>query len=103
MIKHIVMVRLRDTEAKLENATKLKEAIEGLMGVVPELKSMEVGLNLSTKASAYDLVLTSLFDTLEGLEAYRVHPEHKKVLELLYEVMEGTAVVDYEATSNTEH
>jgi len=98
MIKHIVMVRLKEAgslEAKLENANKLKSAIEDLMGKVPELKSMEVGLNLNTKPAAYDLVLTSEFESLEALDIYRVHPEHKKVLELLYELMESTAVVDY--------
>ena len=92
------MIRLKDSvsaEAKSENARKLKEAIEGLMGKIPELKSMEVGLNLSTKPSAYDLVLTSEFESVEALDMYRIHPEHKKVLELLYEVMEQTAVVDY--------
>lgn len=99
MIKHIVMIRLKEAgspEAKHSNAEKLRSAIEGLMGKVPELLSMEVGMNLSTKASAYDLVLTSEFDSMETLKIYRVHPEHKKVVELLYEVMESTAVVDYE-------
>ena len=92
------MIRLKtaDPEAKAKDAMQLKEAVESLLGVVPELKSLEVGLNLSTKPSAYDLVLTSEFDSLATLDAYRVHPEHQKVLELLYEVMEQTAVVDYE-------
>jgi hypothetical protein len=99
MIKHIVMIRLKEAgspEEKLENGRRLKTSIEGLLGKIPELLSMEVGKNLSTKASAYDLVLTSTFDSLETLDTYRVHPEHQKVLELLYEVMESTAVVDYE-------
>ena len=99
MIKHIVMIRLKETdppEVKCENVKKLNAAIESLMGVIQELKSMEVGINLSTKPSAYDLVLTSVFDSLEDLDIYRVHPEHKKVLDLLYEVYEQTAVVDYE-------
>ena len=99
MIKHIVMIRLKDfdtPEAKKVNAEKLKGAIEGLMGKIPELLSMEVGMNLNTKPAAYDLVLTSVFHSLETLDIYRVHPEHKKVLELLYELMEKTAVVDYE-------
>jgi len=93
------MIRLKEAgspEAKLENAKKLKAAIEGLMGKIQELKSMEVGLNLSSKPSAYDLVLTSEFESVETLDIYRIHPEHQKVLELLYEVMEQTAVVDYE-------
>lgn len=93
------MIRLKDTDPpalKAENTAKLKEAIEALMGKVPELLSMEVGNNLSTKAAAYDLVLTSEFNSMEDLDVYRIHPEHKKVLDLLYEVYEETAVVDYE-------
>jgi hypothetical protein len=98
MIKHIVMIRVKgnDPEEKRKNAASLKDAIDGLMGKVPELKSMEVGLNVNENPKAYDLVLTSAFDSLQDLDAYRVHPEHKKVLELLYELMEGTAVADYE-------
>ena len=98
MIKHIVMIRLKEAgspEEKLENERRLKASIEGLLGKIPKLLSMEVGKNMSTKSSAYDLVLTSTFDSMETLETYRVHPEHQKVLELLYEVMESTAVVDY--------
>lgn len=101
MIKHIVMIRLKDDEPerKKQEALKLKAAIEGLMGNVPELRSMEVGLNLNIKPSAYDLVLTSTFDSMEALESYRVHPAHKIVLEHLYKVMDQTAVVDYDTTS----
>lgn len=98
MIKHIVMIRLKeqDPEIRIKHAHQMKNAIDGLMGRVPELKSMEVGLNLSTKASAYDIVLTSAFESMESLDVYRVHPEHQKVVELLHKVMEQTAVVDYE-------
>ena len=91
------MIRLKgdDPEKKKQAAIDLKAAIDGLLGVVPELKSMEVGLNLNTKPSAYDLVLTSEFDSLEDLDSYRVHPAHKIVLDHLYKVMDQTAVVDY--------
>jgi hypothetical protein len=98
MIKHIVMIRLKgdDPEKKKQAAISLKASIDGLLGAVPELKGMEVGLNLNNKSSAYDLVLTSIFDSLEDLDNYRVHPAHKIVLEQLYKVMDKTAVVDYE-------
>ena len=101
MIKHVVMIRLKDDEPqrKRQEAVRLKAAIDGLMGNVPELRSMEVGLNLNTKASAYDLVLTSTFDSVEALESYRVHPAHKIVLEHLYRVMDQTTVVDYDTES----
>jgi len=98
MIKHIVMIRVKgkNPEEKRQNANVLKDAIDGLMGRIPELKGMETGLNVNEKPMAYDLVLTSVFESMEALDAYRVHPEHKKVLEILYELKEETAVVDYE-------
>jgi hypothetical protein len=98
MIKHIVMIRVKgdNPDEKSKNAERMRAAIDGLMGKVPELISMETGLNVNIKPMAYDLVLTSVFNSLEDLESYRVHPEHKKVLELLYELKEETAVVDYE-------
>lgn len=98
MIKHIVMIRVKgkNPEEKRQNANALKDAIDGLMGRIPELKGMETGLNVNEKPMAYDLVLTSVFDSMEDLDVYRVHPEHKKVLEILYELKDETAVVDYE-------
>jgi len=97
MLKHIVMLRLKDFDPDQRNRhiNDLKSAIESLIGKIPELKFMEVGLNISTKPSAYDLVLTSHFESVDDLNVYRDHPEHKKVLEYLYEVTRETAVVDY--------
>ena len=99
MVKHIVMLKLKDTEnriEKLENALQLKKAIEALGYKIDEVKYMEVGLNYNEKPTAFDLVLTSTFDNSEALDAYRGHPEHVKVLDFLDEVTEKTAVVDYE-------
>ncbi|NOX46601.1 MAG: Dabb family protein [Chlorobi bacterium] len=99
MVKHIVMLKLKDTEnriEKLENALQLKKAIEALGYKIDEVKYMEVGLNYNEKPTAFDLVLTSTFDNGEALDAYRGHPEHIKVLDFLDKVTEKTAVVDYE-------
>ena len=99
MIKHVVMLRLKDYDnktQKLENALKLKKALEDLRVGIRELKSMEVGLNFNEKPSAYDLVLISTFETETDLEIYRMHPEHKKLMVFLKTVTSETAVVDYE-------
>ena len=99
MVKHIVMLKLGETEDridKLENALKLKKAIEDLNFKIDEVKYMEVGLNYNEKPTAFDLVLTTTFDNAEALDVYRKHPEHIKVLDFLNEVTDKTAVVDYE-------
>ncbi len=99
MVKHIVMLKLKDYEnktQKLENALALKKAIEDLKIYIDEIKSMEVGLNFNEKQNAYDLVLTSVFESEDDLEIYRMHPEHKKVLVFLKSVTDDAVVVDYE-------
>ncbi|MEZ5196060.1 MAG: Dabb family protein [Bacteroidales bacterium] len=99
MVKHIVMLKLKEYDnktQKLENALKLKKALEHLKIYIDEVKYIEVGLNFNEKPTAYDLVLSTTFNSEEDLERYKVHPEHKKVLIFLDQVTDKTAVVDYE-------
>lgn len=95
MIKHIVMIKLKDASDKSIKAGELKRMLVDLVDKVDELAEMEVGINFNEK-SEYDMVLVSGFETKEDLENYRSHPEHVKVLDYLKKVMEKTAVVDYE-------
>ena len=93
------MLKLKEYDnkgQKLENALKLKKALEGLKIYIDELKYIEVGLNFNEKPTAYDLVLNTTFNSEDDLEKYRVHPEHKKLLIFLQQVTEDSAVVDYE-------
>lgn len=99
MVKHIVMLRLKEYDnktQKLENALKLKKAIEDLIVFIDQIKFIEVGLNFNEKPNAFDLVLSSTFETEADLEIYRLHPEHKKLMVFLKTVTSETAVVDYE-------
>jgi len=93
------MLRMKEYDnktQKLENALKLKKAIEDLKIFIDDLKRIEVGLNFNEKPHSYDLVLTAIFETEEGLNNYRNHPEHKKLMIFLKTVTEESAVVDYE-------
>jgi hypothetical protein len=89
------MVQFKDRTTKDQEAIKLKKMLEDLTDEIPSLYTMEVGLNINTKSSAFDLVLTADFENETGLNAYRVHPKHVKVLDYLKVVVEKTAVVDY--------
>jgi hypothetical protein len=89
------MVQFKNRTTKDEEAARLKRMLEDLADEIPSLYAMEVGLNMNTKSSAYDLVLTADFENETGLNAYRAHPAHKEVLEYLKSVTEKTAVVDY--------
>jgi len=95
MVVHIVMFMFKD-ENKQANLIQAKQMLEGLMGAVPTLKSIEVGVNFSDEERAMDLSIITTFDDRAGLDAYAVHPEHLKVVAFIKEVVAYSKVVDYE-------
>ena len=93
MIKHIVSIKIK--EKSKDQIDLVKSALESLPAKILEIKLFEVGVNISSAKSAYDLVLISEFDSLDTLETYRIHPEHQKVLELIKKHKSTSMVVDY--------
>lgn len=99
MFKHIVMWRFIDGangKSKREHARWAKESLEALVGVVPEILSLEVGVNVCMAGTAYDAVLVSAFESAEAMERYKVHPAHVAVAEGFKGITEGRAEADYE-------
>jgi hypothetical protein len=82
-------------ENRKENIAKAKEMLEALIGSVPSLRSMEVGINFSTETRAMDLSIYTEFDDEAGLKAYAIHPAHLKVVEFIKTVVTGSKVSDY--------
>ena len=97
MVVHIVMFKFKEKNRE-PNMIRAKQILEGLVGTVPTLRSMDVGLNFSDEERAMDLSIITTFETKEGLEAYAVHPEHLKAVEFIKQVVEYSKVVDYENT-----
>jgi hypothetical protein len=83
-------------ENRQANLIQAKQMLEALMGAVPTLRSMDVGLNFAKEDRAMDLSIITTFEDKAGLEAYAVHPEHMKVVEFIKQVVEYSKVVDYE-------
>jgi antibiotic biosynthesis monooxygenase (ABM) superfamily enzyme len=88
-------------ENRDKNITKAKEMLEALMGQVPSLLSMEVGINFSTEGRAMDLSIITIFENREKLDAYAVDPAHLKVVEFIKSVVSSSKVVDYEIERET--
>ena len=97
MINHVVLFKLKDfpDEEKAKVLAELKGLLEGLKGKIDELKYIEVGVNYELDAKSFDIALNSHFETMEDLDVYRVHPEHKKVLGRILETTVSRAAVDY--------
>jgi valyl-tRNA synthetase len=99
MIKHIVMWTLKDSyEGKDKQALiqEFKDKLEALQDTISEVRSLEVGVNISPRPSAQDLVLYTEFDDSAALDRYRNHPDHLKVVEWVKNVVQDGYVVDYE-------
>ena len=96
-IRHIVMWRLRGETAEERTAARLKvkDAFEGLKGLIKGLNHIEVGLDVSDVDYACDVVLVSEFADSVALKAYATHPEHLRVREELGDLRVGRFQVDY--------
>ena len=92
MIRHIVMWKFRPgTEAEQK---QFLTGLQGLYGVIPQLKSCEVAVNVGE--GNYDAVLVSEFESLQELEAYKNDPRHKVLSNLCKSIREDRVAVDYE-------
>jgi Stress responsive A/B Barrel Domain. len=83
--------------SKGENAKLMKERLEHLQLVIPEIKRVEVGINLpSSEYSNFDVVLDMYFESYEDMVTYQIHPEHEQVSAWIGNVREHRCAVDYE-------
>ena len=99
MLKHVVMWRFvegAEGKSRSEHAQWMKEHLEALVGVVPEIRALEVGIDCNRGAAAYDAVLISLFDDAEALKRYKNHPAHQAISTHCKQGRESRTVVDYE-------
>ncbi|TGC09521.1 Dabb family protein [Methanolobus halotolerans] len=98
MLKHIVMWKLKETaegRTSQENADLMKKMLEDLKDQIPEIESIEVGVNINSSDAAFDVVLYSEFRNEKALLSYQKHPEHVKVADLVGKINEMRVVVDY--------
>jgi quinol monooxygenase YgiN len=97
MIKHVVVWRLRTTPSVAHNAQLVRQQLEGMVGRIPGLLRVEVGVNFLQDANAADMVLYTEFPDRAALDAYATHPVHEAVKAVLRELTLERRVVDYEA------
>lgn len=97
MIKHMIIWKMKEglTE-KRETATKIKEALEGLVGKIDGLVEMHI-LTECYDTSAGDLMMDSTFTDRAALEAYQKHPLHVEIsTELVRPVVTERLSFDYQ-------
>ena len=98
MIRHVVSWKLlaEDAAGKAESAGTIAAALRSLPPVVPEILSLEVGANVAYPGSNWDVVLIADYESLVALEAYQVHPEHQRVVDIIRPLVASRSAVDFE-------
>ena len=107
MIRHIVLVRFRkDAGSATVNATF--EALKRLKAVVPGIRAIHVGANISPEGlgRGYSHAFTVDFDDEAARDRYLADEDHAKVGAALVAAaeggIEGLAVVDFEVEERVE-
>ena len=92
MIKHVVMWKFKPgTENEMN---EFISGLRGLYGVIPQIRSQEVGVNCLK--GNYDAVLISTFDSLADLDTYKNDPRHVAVASLCKNIRTDRVAVDFE-------
>lgn len=92
MIKHIVMWKFKPGTEQEQEA--FLTGLRNLYGVIPQIKTQEVGKNCAE--GNYDAVLISTFASLEDLTIYKNDPRHVEVSALCKSIRADRVAVDYE-------
>ncbi len=78
MVKHIILWTLKEEYDTDEIKREMKEALEGLVGVVLGLLKMEITISPLASSTA-DVMLYSELENEEALKGYATHPAHVAV------------------------
>ena len=96
MIKRIAMWKLKDRSETKE----LAAAINSLKRNVPSVLDIEVGVNINSTKSAFDLVFTATFESAGKLKEFEKDNYHKEISAKVSAAREYRVVVDYEVKGN---
>ena len=98
MVRYCVMWKFKPSDGKTpkELAEDVKEKYESLLGLVPGLANIEVGVNRNEGKTSYDAVMIADFENWEALAAYKADTMRDNVIEYVKTIAEVRAKVEYE-------
>jgi hypothetical protein len=94
MIRHVVLWELHDPEQAALFAATLAEC-QALIGVLPGLRSFEIGRRGDGLAASADVCLVAGFDDAAALHAYEIDPLHRGVAARLGPLRRARHVLDF--------
>ena len=98
MIRHIVMFRFKEEaegKSRMENVLATKAMLDALPAKIPQILRSETHIDTEgANPENAHLILISEFESLETLEEYLVHPDHKAVGAFMRPLRESRAGID---------
>lgn len=95
MIKHVVCYKFK--EPTEENLRKAKEVLLSMVGRVPEVKAMNVGIDILHTERSYDLILEVVLESVAAMDLYQKDEYHCSVVKAyMQEVREASIAIDFE-------
>ena len=91
MIRHVVVFKAKEN-APLE---EFKKRIEALKSVIPQIKHIEVGIDIRYDKNPSDFCVITEVENIDDLDIYAKHPKHLEVIEFLKPYILERRVVDY--------
>lgn len=78
MIERIVLIKLNDEHAHDAGRAAVAARSREILSALPDVTAVAVGVPADEPSlKSWDLSLTLRFESLEAVEAYRVHPSHR--------------------------
>ena len=105
MIEHVVMWKFADNaegKTREENMAIVRERLFALPAIIPEIKFMQIGRDVSRTEMSYDMMLVTRFESLDALHTYKVHPAHVEVASYVAKVKTARVVLDCEIDGKGE-
>ena len=99
MIRHVVMWKFKngaEGKTKLENMEWVRDHLYALVPIIPQIKKMEIGFDITGSDMSMDLMLLTEFESVEEMKIYANHEEHLKVSKYVRSVIESRVVLDCE-------
>jgi len=93
MIRHTVLMKFLNPEDRHE----ARRLLEGLTTQVPELRSLEVGLDSLGLEGSFHLALATTHDSADDLAAYQEHPAHVEFRRWVGPRLAARAAVDVDS------
>ena len=94
MLTHIVVWKYGDDVGQFAREEHVN-LLRSLGTLIPQVESLLVGFDILHLARSYDTGLVAVFADQAALDAYTVHPEHKRVAEFGREISQHVASVDF--------